>query len=60
MSLEQETALIVIDVQRAFDVWEAAGQRRNNPDAIARIAELIAAFRNAAALAEGGKRDRTC
>jgi nicotinamidase-related amidase len=39
------TALIVIDVQRAFDEWEAAGKRRNNPDAVARIAELLAAFR---------------
>ena len=38
-------ALIVIDVQRAFDEWEAAGQQRNNPDAIRRIAELLAAFR---------------
>jgi nicotinamidase-related amidase len=40
-------ALIVIDVQRAFDEWEAAGQRRNNPDAVKRIAELLAAFRTA-------------
>jgi nicotinamidase-related amidase len=39
------TALIVVDVQRAFDEWEAAGKRRNNPDAVARIAELLAAFR---------------
>jgi nicotinamidase-related amidase len=38
-------ALIVIDVQRAFDEWEAAGKRRNNPDAVARIAGLLAAFR---------------
>ena len=38
-------ALIVIDVQRAFDEWEAAGQRRNNPDAVARIADLLQAFR---------------
>ncbi len=42
-------ALIVIDVQRAFDEWEAAGQRRNNPDAIRRIAELLAEFRAACA-----------
>jgi nicotinamidase-related amidase len=42
-------ALIVIDVQRAFDEWEAAGQRRNNPGAIQRIAELLAAFRAAGA-----------
>lgn len=39
------TALIVVDVQRAFDQWEAAGKRRNNPDAVARIADLLAAFR---------------
>ena len=38
-------ALIVIDVQRAFDQWEAAGKRRNNPDAVARIVDLLAAFR---------------
>ncbi len=43
------TALIVIDVQRAFDLWEAAGKRRNNPDAVARIADLLAAFRAASA-----------
>jgi nicotinamidase-related amidase len=40
-----DPALIVIDVQRAFDEWEAAGKRRNNPQAVARIAELLAAFR---------------
>ncbi|MBR0778712.1 cysteine hydrolase [Bradyrhizobium diazoefficiens] len=38
-------ALIVIDVQRAFDEWEAAGKRRNNPDAVTHIAELLKAFR---------------
>jgi nicotinamidase-related amidase len=38
-------ALIVVDVQRAFDEWESAGQRRNNPDALSRIADLLAAFR---------------
>ena len=27
-------ALMVVDVQRAFDQWEAAGKRRNNPDAV--------------------------
>jgi len=44
-SLPSRTALIVVDVQRAFDQWEAAGKRRNNPDAVQRIAELLAAFR---------------
>jgi len=39
------TALIVVDVQRAFDEWEAAGKRRNNPDAVARIVDLLTAFR---------------
>ena len=39
--------LAVIDVQRAFDLWEAAGMRRNNPDAVTRIADLFAAFRAA-------------
>jgi nicotinamidase-related amidase len=40
-------ALLVIDVQHAFDEWEAAGKRRNNPDAVARIADLLRAFRAA-------------
>jgi nicotinamidase-related amidase len=43
--LSTGAALIVVDVQRAFDQWEAAGKRRNNPDAAARIVELLAAFR---------------
>jgi len=43
------TALIVVDVQRAFDEWEAAGNRRNNPDAEARIADLLREFRDARA-----------
>jgi nicotinamidase-related amidase len=38
-------ALIVVDVQRAFDQWEAAGKRRNNPQALTRIVELLNAFR---------------
>ncbi|SFH82510.1 cysteine hydrolase family protein [Bradyrhizobium sp. Gha] len=42
-------ALIVVDVQRAFDEWQAAGKRRNNPDAVARIADLLAAFRTSGA-----------
>ncbi len=40
-------ALIVIDVQQGFSEREAAGERRNNPDAVARIADLLAAFRKA-------------
>ena len=39
------TALIVIDVQKAFDELEAIGERRNNPDAETRIAELLGEFR---------------
>jgi len=42
-------ALIVVDVQRAFDDWEAAGRRRNNPDALARITDLLTGFRAKAA-----------
>jgi nicotinamidase-related amidase len=41
----RHTALIVVDVQKAFDEFEAAGRRRNNADAVARISELLAAFR---------------
>jgi len=46
---KSRTALIVVDVQRAFDEWEAAGKRRNNPHAVARVADLLAAFRDNAA-----------
>ena len=42
-------ALIVVDVQRAFDEWEAAGKRRNNPQAMARIVDLLGAFRHRSA-----------
>src|SRR5512140_126246 len=45
-NLQSLPALIVIDVQRAFDQWEAAGKRRNNPQAVARIADLLRAFRD--------------
>jgi nicotinamidase-related amidase len=45
-SQPSRTALIVIDVQCAFDEWEAAGKRRNNPEAIARIVDLLGAFRD--------------
>ena len=43
------TALLVIDVQRAFDEIEAAGLPRNNPDAVAQVARLLAVFRRAGA-----------
>ena len=42
---QSTTALIVVDVQRAFDEWEAAGKRRNNPDAVERISDLLDGFR---------------
>lgn len=38
-------ALIVIDVQQGFAEQDAAGARRNNPDALDRIVDLLAAFR---------------
>jgi nicotinamidase-related amidase len=43
--LAKRTALIVIDVQKAFDEWEASCKGRNNPDAVMHIAELLANFR---------------
>jgi nicotinamidase-related amidase len=43
------TALVVVDVQRAFDEMERAGHRRNNPDAVANIALLLDGFRRAGA-----------
>jgi nicotinamidase-related amidase len=46
---QSKIGLIVIDVQRAFDEWEAQGKRRNNPDAVARISDLLNAFRDARA-----------
>jgi nicotinamidase-related amidase len=42
-------ALLVIDVQRAFDEIEAAGLPRNNPDAVGQVAHLLALFRGAGA-----------
>ena len=41
------TALIVMDAQQAFDLWAAEGRARNNPEALARIGDLLAAFRAA-------------
>lgn len=43
----EKTALIVIDVQKAFEEIAATGVQRNNPQAEARIADLLAAFRAA-------------
>jgi nicotinamidase-related amidase len=46
MSLDQgTTALVLVDVQQAFLEWEAAGKRRNNPQAVDNIARLLTAFR---------------
>lgn len=39
------TALVVIDVQKAFEERDAEGDRRNNADAVSRIAALLADFR---------------
>ena len=43
------TALLVVDVQEAFAEKEAAGERRNNRQALDAMAALIAAFRQAGA-----------
>jgi nicotinamidase-related amidase len=40
-----DTALVVVDVQKAFEEWEHMGRRRNNPDAVDRIADLLTDFR---------------
>jgi nicotinamidase-related amidase len=45
MLLIDTTALIVIDVQKAFDIWVARGMKRNNAGAEAQIAQLLAVFR---------------
>jgi nicotinamidase-related amidase len=42
-------ALIIVDVQKAFDEIEAGGRPRNNPHALDRIVALAAAFRAAGA-----------
>ncbi|OCW56394.1 cysteine hydrolase family protein [Hoeflea olei] len=49
MGRHPHTALILVDVQKAFLEWEAGGMRRNNPDALANITRLLAAFRRAGA-----------
>ena len=40
------TGLVVVDVQVAFDEWEAAGRKRNNPDAVGNIVTLLKVFRD--------------
>lgn len=44
--LPEKTALILIDVQAAFLEREQAGERRNNPQAVANMARLLEAFRD--------------
>ncbi|MGN6467778.1 MAG: cysteine hydrolase family protein [Rhizobiaceae bacterium] len=44
-SVPCRTALILIDVQQAFVEREKAGERRNNPDALANIVRLLTTFR---------------
>jgi nicotinamidase-related amidase len=46
----RHTALIVVDVQKAFEELEAAGRQRNNPDAVKRIKDILADFRAKGAL----------
>jgi len=41
------TALLVIDLQKAFEEIEASGAERNNPHAMDNVAALLAAFRAA-------------
>lgn len=43
----ENTALLVIDVQEAFNERVALGHGRNNPDAEANIARILQAFRQA-------------
>jgi nicotinamidase-related amidase len=43
----RKTALVLVDVQKAFLEWEADGMRRNNPGAVANMAALVSAFRRA-------------
>lgn len=42
-----KTALLIIDVQMAFQEMDAAGRARSNPDGEANIARLLSAFREA-------------
>jgi len=45
----QTTALLVIDVQEAFNEIEQAGAQRNNPQAVPNIVRLLTTFRGAGA-----------
>jgi nicotinamidase-related amidase len=47
--ITSRTALVIIDVQQGFDELELAGQRRNNPQALGRIVDLLDGFRAKAA-----------
>lgn len=42
---ETRTALLLIDVQKGFLEREAAGERRNNPQALANMVRLLETFR---------------
>jgi nicotinamidase-related amidase len=46
----RHTALIVVDVQKAFDELEAGGKRRNNAQAVKRIKDILGDFRAKGAL----------
>lgn len=46
----KQTALVVIDVQKAFEEMEAAGGRRNNPQAVQSIKAILNDFRAKRAL----------
>ena len=43
--MDSSPALIVIDVQQGFAEQDVAGRKRNNPQALDRIVDLLAAFR---------------
>ncbi|MBO6717647.1 MAG: cysteine hydrolase [Rhizobiaceae bacterium] len=42
---KNRTALLLVDVQKGFLEREAAGERRNNPEAVANMARLLGVFR---------------
>jgi nicotinamidase-related amidase len=45
MFAADRTALLLVDVQKGFLEREAAGERRNNPQAVANMVRLLDAFR---------------